>query len=270
MSNYAIIVQNDESKWDDVKGDLYNYPNTYKNILTKGCYVIYYKGKMKNKCYLPYRLSPEPHYFGIGVVGDSIIDPDSDKGDLYCEILDYHEFEQAVPIKIAGEYLEDIPDSKKSNYWRFGVREISKNTYERILAHASLREYTVHLPNERGELESYEHIEGTEKKRFSSYYERNPFYRNKAIEIHGLTCMACGFNFERVYGKHGKGFIHVHHNKPISESGPTRINPRTDMSVLCPNCHAMIHRSKKHTLSLEELKNMIHNNTVQPTRYSRG
>ena len=32
MSNYAVIVQNDESKWDDVKGDLYNYPASYNTI----------------------------------------------------------------------------------------------------------------------------------------------------------------------------------------------------------------------------------------------
>jgi len=58
MSEYAVIAQNDESKWDDVKGDLYHYPSTYKNILTKGCKVIYYKGKMKKKEYLSLRLSP--------------------------------------------------------------------------------------------------------------------------------------------------------------------------------------------------------------------
>jgi len=48
MSDYAVIVQNDESKWDDIKGELYHYPNTYRGILTPGCKVIYYKGKMTN------------------------------------------------------------------------------------------------------------------------------------------------------------------------------------------------------------------------------
>lgn len=73
--------------------------------------------------------------------------------------------------------------------------------------------------------------------------------------------MACGFNFEKTYGKLGGGYIHVHHNKPISESGPTFINPRTDMSVLCPNCHAMVHRNKKCTLSLAELIAILKENT---------
>ncbi|MFH2012746.1 MAG: HNH endonuclease [Pseudomonadota bacterium] len=265
MSEYAIIVQNDESKWDDVKGDLYNYPNTYKSILTKGCKVIYYKGKIKDKAYLPFRLSPESHYFGIGVVGEAIWDPESNKKDLYCEILEYREFDEAVPIKINDEYLEEIPESKKSNYWRFGVREISKKTYDLILSNTSLKNYSISLPKEHGELESYGIVEGNKKQRYTSYYERNPFYRNKAIEIHGLTCMGCRFNFEEVYGPIGRGFIHVHHNKPVSESGPTRINPRTDMSVLCPNCHSMTHRNKNHTLTVEELKKMIYNKLLKPT-----
>lgn len=257
MSNYAVIAQNDESKWDDIKGDLYHYPNMYQSILTPGCRIVYYKGQMQNKAFAASRLSPKPHYFGIGVVGDSILDPDSSKKDRYCEILDYQEFENAVPNKIDGQYLEEIPESKISNYWRFGVREITKATYERILAKPNLMGYQATLPNPNQEFESFEPVEGKKKRRYSAYYERNPFYRNKAIEIHGLSCMACGFNFEGKFGALGKGFIHVHHNKPISESGPTKINPQTDMSVLCPNCHSMIHRKKKQTLTVEELREVM-------------
>ena len=48
MSDYAVIVQNDESKWDDIKDELYHYPNTYRGILTAECKAIYYRGKMTN------------------------------------------------------------------------------------------------------------------------------------------------------------------------------------------------------------------------------
>jgi len=257
MSEYAVIVQNDESDWDDVKGDIYHYPKTYRNILTHGCRIVYYKGRMTNKNYLPHRLSPEPHYFGVGIVGDSIEDPASSKGDLFCEILEYREFKKGVPYKQNDEYLEEIPESKKTNYWRFGVREIGRDVYERIMSLAKVGSYEITLPGENNEFESFDEIEGKKRKRYSSYYERNPFYRNKALEIHGFNCTACGFNFEGKYGDHGRGFIHVHHNKPISETGPTRINPHTDLSILCPNCHAMVHRKSNHTLSVSELKRLI-------------
>jgi predicted HNH restriction endonuclease len=257
MSDYAVIVQNDESSWDDIKGDLYHYPSTYQSILTPGCNVIYYKGRMMDKAYASERLSPDPHYFGIGVIGDSILDPNSNKKDRYCEILDYQEFAKAIPFKIDGKYLEEIPESKASNYWRFGVREITRRVFDAVRAHATLSGYTPKLPHPNGDLESYGASEGSPKKRYTTYYERNPFYRTKAIEIHGLNCMACGINFQTQYGHLGAGFIHVHHNKPVSETGPTRINPGTDMSVVCPNCHAMIHRKKSQTLSIAELRQIL-------------
>jgi putative restriction endonuclease len=267
MSDYAVIVQNDESKWDDIKGDLYNYPSTYRAILGPGCRVIYYKGKMRNPAFTPHRLSSDAHYFGIGVVGESIIDPDSPRNERYCEILEYQEFEVTVATKEGDEYLEPIPESKKKNYWRFGVRAISKQTYERILSKAKIKGYEIALPSSNQELESFQPVDGTKKARFSSYYERNPFNRGRAIEIHGLTCMACGFNFEKQFGALGRGFIHVHHNKPISVSGPTKINPKTDMSVLCPNCHAMIHRQKEKTLTVQELRELLRGNVDGAPRW---
>lgn len=48
MSEYAVITQNDKTKWQDEKGDLYHYPNTYKNILTPGCRIVYYKGEIRD------------------------------------------------------------------------------------------------------------------------------------------------------------------------------------------------------------------------------
>lgn len=257
MSNYAVIVQNDESAWDDIKGDLYHYPSRYKAILTPGCNIIYYKGRIKNKAFSSERLSPAPHYFGIGVVGDSILDPNSGKKDRYCEILEYQNFAEAVLAKVDGAYLEDIPDSKASNYWRSGVRAIAQDVFETILAHATLSGYTRKLPHLSGDFESHGPSDGSKNSRYTTYYERNPLNRAKAIEIHGLDCMVCGMNFQTQFGDLGAGFIHVHHNKPVSETGPTSINPATDLSVVCPNCHAMIHRKKNQTLSIAELKQIL-------------
>ena len=172
MSEYAVITQNDESKWDDIKGDLYNYPSTYKNILTPGCKVIYYKGRMTNDSYESERLSKDPHYFGSGIIGEAIT---NDNNDWYCEILDYQEFIDAIPFKNESGYLEDIPESRKNNYWRFGVREINQSTYEKILSKANVAEYKIKLPSENQDLESFEIIEGEKKGRYTTYYERNPF-----------------------------------------------------------------------------------------------
>jgi len=47
----------------------------------------------------------------------------------------------------------------------------------------------------------------------------------------------------------------------LSEAGPTKINPAVDMSVVCPNCHAMMHRKKSRTLSINDLKKIIEKKT---------
>ncbi|WP_296311004.1 HNH endonuclease [Winogradskyella sp. UBA3174] len=101
--------------------------------------------------------------------------------------------------------------------------------------------------------------EGGKKIVTSSSYERNPSVRNDAIKIHGLKCSACGFNFQNFYGDWGKGFIEVHHIQPLSENKGKEIetNPKTDLEVLCANCHRMVHRKKGITLSLQELKEKI-------------
>jgi predicted HNH restriction endonuclease len=143
------------------------------------------------------------------------------------------------------------------------VREIDEESYLRILSNGKLHPVTPNLPNLSGNFESESPTEGTKKHRYTSYYERLPYYRNKAIEIHGLSCQVCDFNFKERYGELGKGFIHVHHNKPVSESGPTAIDPEKDLSVLCPNCHAMVHRKKGQTMSVQTLQDIIGNGDRQ-------
>ena len=180
MSEYAIITQNDESAWEDIKGEVYHYPNTYTRILTRGCKVIYYKGSLKNKRFEKERLSNEPHYFGHAEIGDSVVDPISQKGDLFCEILKYHEFGSPVPIKIGHEYIEQIPETRKRNYWRFAVREIQKEIYQRIidLSGQAVVSKKRKLPSLSGLFESTRK-EGKKKVRFSTYYERNPINRQE-------------------------------------------------------------------------------------------
>lgn len=103
-----------------------------------------------------------------------------------------------------------------------------------------------------------EYFEGSRKSRFTNYYERNPKLRTAAILYHGMKCKACGFDFGEVYGERGAGYIEVHHLHPVSNLGrKVKIDPKTDMTVVCSNCHRMIHRKKDEVLSLAELKRLI-------------
>lgn len=100
--------------------------------------------------------------------------------------------------------------------------------------------------------------EGERKICYSTYYERKPACRRKAIELHGTVCCVCGFDFKRFYGDIGKDYIEVHHIKPLYVDGEEiDVNPETDLICLCANCHRMIHRKRNEIISVEQLKNMI-------------
>jgi 5-methylcytosine-specific restriction protein A len=55
----------------------------------------------------------------------------------------------------------------------------------------------------------------------------------------------------------GKGFIHVHHTKPISQIGTTyQIDQINDLIPVCPNCHAMLHKQEP-PMTVVELQTII-------------
>ena len=92
-------------------------------------------------------------------------------------------------------------------------------------------------------------------------YERNPKVIKKAKsnfwKRHGFyECEACGFRFDKVYGKRGHKFIEGHHIKPVSEMKPGATTSPEDIALLCPNCHRMVH--KKPFITVSELASIIH------------
>lgn len=88
--------------------------------------------------------------------------------------------------------------------------------------------------------------ENLKKVRTHKRIERNRKLAEKVKKLKGYTCEACGFNFEKEYGEIGKGFIEAHHLTPIHklEGEKVALDPLKDFSVLCANCHRMIHRSE--------------------------
>lgn len=74
-------------------------------------------------------------------------------------------------------------------------------------------------------------------------YERSRRNRQICLDTFGPNCMVCGFNFETTYGSIGQNFAEVHHIEPVSMMTEVkRLNPLTDLIVLCSNCHSMAHR----------------------------
>lgn len=100
--------------------------------------------------------------------------------------------------------------------------------------------------------------EGGVREYYGKRYERSAVNRQQAIKFHGLSCNACGFNFEKVYGARGADYIEVHHVKPIhTYEQEQHVDPKTDLITLCSNCHRMTHRDRCNVLSMDALKELI-------------
>jgi predicted HNH restriction endonuclease len=81
-----------------------------------------------------------------------------------------------------------------------------------------------------------------------------------------IYCDACRFNFEDFYGDIGKGFIEIHHLKPIFV-----YNGNVEQSIedalknlvpVCSNCHRIIHRKRSNILPIETLREIIANQKI--------
>lgn len=269
---YTVITENDESQWDDDTGVLYHFPRRYEKFLKPGTSVIYYKGKIKDKKYSSKRLSDAPHYFGTAKIGKIYSDKESAKGDLFALIEEFIMFSDPVMAKTASGYFEKISENRKFNYWRDGVRPINKEIYESIVGLEfcqPLKEESAGSSIEESKESDFESLkEGSQRLRYVTVYERNPRLRRQAIAIHGLSCLACNFNFELFYGEYAKGFIHIHHVVPVSEFETSKlVNPEIDLVPLCANCHAIVHKRKDKTLTIEELKALVSNKFNKPVNW---
>ncbi|MDP2097612.1 MAG: HNH endonuclease [Methylobacter sp.] len=108
-------------------------------------------------------------------------------------------------------------------------------------------------------------FEGIKRTITVNSYERNPKARETCIKHWKAICAVCEFDFKKIYGELGNDFIHVHHLIPVSQIGKTyQVDPINDLSPVCPNCHAMLHKQEP-PLTIDELKNII-NQTASDSR----
>lgn len=112
--------------------------------------------------------------------------------------------------------------------------------------------------------------EGTKRLAEVAVYERSSILRNYAIKHFTkngrIDCQCCSFNFADFYGKEiGKGFIEIHHTKPIFKYEGEDIKNTLKQAVnnlmpVCSNCHRMIHRNWKKPIEIQVLIESIREN----------
>lgn len=105
-------------------------------------------------------------------------------------------------------------------------------------------------------------LEGKKRSVTTQIYERSKQLRDMAIEYYAvegrIVCSACGFDFYKTYGEIGRGYIEIHHQKPVFQYEETDFSRLVsdalkDLIPLCANCHRIVHRRKDKPLPVEEL-----------------
>jgi 5-methylcytosine-specific restriction enzyme A len=71
-----------------------------------------------------------------------------------------------------------------------------------------------------------------------------------------LGCEGCDFDFADAYGERGKGYMEVHHTRPVHEIKPGHVTRLADLALVCANCHRMIH-ARRPWLKVEELRRSV-------------
>jgi len=118
--------------------------------------------------------------------------------------------------------------------------------------------------------------EGTVTQTNINIRRRSGLLRRMAIEHFknsddSITCCACGFLAEQVYGPEARGLIEIHHLRPLYARKGARSLASLKAAIrgvvpLCPNCHRRVHFNPKRFLSMEQLLEAVRlakKNTVE-------
>lgn len=152
--------------------------------------------------------------------------------------------------------LETVPEEYENDFYR--GYHWNCEVIERI---RNASKHEINWDEETVQEETAGTTEGKRTVYYTTKYERSSKNREAAIRIHGTKCMICGFDFGQKYGELGKGYIEVHHIKPLATlEQEVVINPETDLICVCANCHRMLYRFKNYIVTVEELKYIVDDN----------
>ena len=185
---------------------------------------------------------------------EKIIDDDEDVKNKLISGTKVVCFKKPMKVTEAEWFLKL---KKQQANFSIGIAEIKDNEIIEVLSEIYSNN-PVNTPYKTPEeIDSENLSEGRKTTVQVNKYERSAKGREKCIEYHGLDCAVCGFNFEKIYGEIGCGFIHVHHISQLSTTGEYILDPEKDLIPICANCHAMIHK-RKEAFTVSELKKKLH------------
>jgi 5-methylcytosine-specific restriction protein A len=162
---------------------------------------------------------------------------------VYMKLMNFKSFDKSYNgkgleggSKLDEELFNEFVDKKENlNELANGIRSVTLNS---------------EISDEIRAVSDDEIFYGKEGKvlfKYHRYRERNSSVierkKKQFVKENGrLFCENCGFDYVKIYGKLGEGFIEAHHIVPIHKLNGETTTVESDLILLCANCHRMIHR----------------------------
>jgi 5-methylcytosine-specific restriction protein A len=167
-----------------------------------------------------------------------------------CNFLRFDPNYSGTGLKVGGKLEEEIWHEFSGN--KENLRRVSQ----------AIINSSTDVPRPTGyEEDDEEFEEGRVLTRLHKIRERSPsVIKKKKADVlkktGKLECEACGFDFHKFYGDIGQGVAECHHTRPVSELKKGDKTKLSDLSILCANCHRIIHKSKP-MFSVKQLRKEI-------------
>jgi 5-methylcytosine-specific restriction enzyme A len=266
--DYRIEGSAGRSQWADTPWiAIYNLSVTDK--ASSGYYVVYLFPSGSNSIILNLGQSYHEAEREYGLNSNNVLAKQSEL--MRLKLPEFSkDFESSVPLLKVGnklDYRHAVAYHLEYDTNELPTEDILISDLDRILeAYETLfyrggRDGEYSPGDENDGIKGIISIEESHKKKVHYVMERPSLSQIKKIKKKlGYICEVCDFDFEEMYGEVGKEYIEAHHLKPISELkiGESRSITQHDFSVLCSNCHRMIHKLKDSS-DLKALKKLIGN-----------
>lgn len=155
---------------------------------------------------------------------------------------------------------------------KFELKYLLTNDFE----YTDIKDNLKKIEKEKRKIQTFDEniiiAEGVKKVTEVAVYERSKKLRDFAIQYFTkddrISCNCCSFNFGDFYGNEiGKGFIEIHHTKPIftyedDDIENTLKQAVVNLTPVCSNCHRMIHRNWKKPIEIQVLIDSINANGI--------
>lgn len=170
-------------------------------------------------------------------------------------------FERFNPVEHNGELWQH----QRKVVWDSNVPEVDNTTSQNIVTVKPLsavdvrhieRQYRSHQRDESRTATNSD-IEGLRYEIVTMTTKRSRRIRDAAFKQANGVCAVCERDYSKLLGGRGIRVLQVHHNRMISRNDAEIRTTIKDLTVVCSNCHLLLHLNSQKPLTVNQLKRLL-------------